>query len=53
MTVKPFDVRRLFQDRDNLVARLELAFALERRKPLRPPPPPAEPSTAEADKKPR
>ncbi|HSI04041.1 MAG: hypothetical protein ACAI38_20795 [Myxococcota bacterium] len=50
---KPFDVRRLFQDRDDFIARLELAFALERRKPLRPPPAPPEPPTAEADKKTR
>ncbi len=47
---RSFDVRRLFQDRDNLVARLELAFALERRKPLQAPP---VPPPAEADKKPR
>lgn len=48
--VKPFDARRLFEDKDGLVARLELAFALARPKPLRPPPA-VLPAPAEADKK--
>lgn len=44
---KRFDLKSLLANRDALVARLELAFALERRPAtLSPPPPPP----AEADK---
>ncbi len=49
---KPFDLKRLTRDRDGFVARLELAFALERRPPLVAPrpPPPAEADTAKKAK---
>lgn len=48
---KPFDLKKLAKDRDGFVARLELAFALERPKPLvAPPPPPAEADTTKKAK---
>jgi hypothetical protein len=46
--VRPLDLKRILRDHDGLLARLELSFALERPKIVRPVPRPRPPATSTA-----